>query len=404
MLKFSIKNLIENISSPTSEPSTDTLLTASANSLKKNSDKLIVNKSILNRNNMDDNLLKKKRTPRCFVSPTQSACYSHKKPNQDAKSQYQATTSASSQMFLPTYPSSSSTSSSTSSCSSYSSNNLLDHHQQQQQHNNFFLNQQFLNTNFISSPHQPINAAQLYQYHMLLSNAAKVPSSVDPNPPTQYYEQFQHTSSKMFDRIFKSMPPAANPAVNQFNSFLFGHLNQQYLMENQELLYRQQQQKQYFDSLHGFEVANKLEKQEDEICSKPARKKDEFKEQQSKVVKRKNPKTTDESSAAAPSKSTKRQKTTATKSEEVLMDEFTKNCDKFSEISSIEEATNMANQQMPEAMNEQDECQQTNNSSVSSSISSLVSTGNKSKSYPCTQCGKVSSVAAENFITNLKQT
>ena len=175
-------------------------------------------------------------------------------------------------------------------------------------------------------------------------------------------------------------------------------------MENQELLYRQQQQKQYFDSLHGFEVANKLEKQEDEICSKPARKKDEFKEQQSKVVKRKNPKTTDESSAAASSKSTKRQKTTATNSEEVLMDEFTKNCDKFSEISSIEEATNMANQQMPEAMNEQDECQQTNNSSVSSSISSLVSTGNKSKSYPCTQCGKVSSVAAENFITNLKQT
>ena len=401
MLKFSIKNLIENISSPTNEPSNETLLAAS-NSLKKNPDKLIVNKSILNRNNIDENLPKKKRTPRSFVSPTHSACYSNKKPNHDAQPQYQATTS--SQMFLPTYPSSSSTSSSTSSCSSYSSNNLLDHQQPHQQHSNFFLNQQFLNTNFISSPHQPMNAAQLYQYHMLISNAAKVPSNVDPNGPTQYYEQFQHTPSKMFDRIFKSMPPAANPTINQFNSFLFGHLSQQYLMENQELLYRQQQQqqKQFFDSMHGFEMANKLEKQEVQICSKSAKKKDDFKEQQSKVVKRKNIKTTDEFITAS-SKSTKRQKTAATRNEEVLMDEFTKNCDKFSEISSTEEVTNMENQQMSEALitdlpsaifnvvNEQDDLQ-TNNSSVSSSISSLVSTGNKSKSYPCTQCGKVSRV------------
>ena len=157
------------------------------------------------------------------------------------------------------YPSSSSASSS-SSCSSYTSMDpaLLHHHhhhhlqqqQQQQQrptapnlqdlHSNFLLGQQLLNANLTGQ----MSPAQLYQYHLIAANAAKLQNQ---HLASQFAPN-QDSAAKMLDWIIKSQQQQQQQQqqpANQLNNLLLGRLNQQLFIENQEMAMRQHQHQQH---------------------------------------------------------------------------------------------------------------------------------------------------------------
>ena len=160
------------------------------------------------------------------------------------------------------YPSSSSTSSS-SSCSSYSS---MDPSLLTQQHfnsgidlqHNLFLSQQLLATSGVQQqqqqPGQPqMSQAQLYQYHLLATNAAKIQQQ--NHHLANKFNQTQDSASKMIDWIFKSQ--ASQSQSNQLNHFLLNRLNQQYLLESQNQYAMNSIQQQQQDIKH-------------KLCSTPA--------------------------------------------------------------------------------------------------------------------------------------
>ncbi len=205
-----------------------------------------------------------------------------------------------------------------------------------------------MNTNFIASQ---LNTNPLYQYQMLLSNAAKMHHVQYQHQQSEHnHQQLLNNQNKMIEWIFKSSN-LSQP--NQLNNFLFSQLNQQHLNENQEFLLKQQQSS--FEN--NSNLSNKSESQ---------------------------------------SKRDKRKTLDSDDPIDVKLSKKLKSSDKKPQASSIEKLDESHDDMTKENMKQtgtdmSDDTINNSNGSSMLSLSSASSTNiaNKSKSYPCTQCGKV---------------
>lgn len=437
MLKFSIESLIDNVKDNLTTTTTSATPVAEPSPIANNKhnkpyERLNVNKSqILNRNTNFGNLAKKskhhhhqnhhqsQRSTNLVGSPASSPCSS---TSSVSSSNYSNTKklsvaggpNATNSHILPayaspnfnSYPSSSSASSSSSTCSSYASmdpNLLTQTHFPQP--GNFLLSQQFIQSQ--------MSPAQLYQYHLIAQNAAKLQNH-QQNQVTQF-SQSQDSAAKMLDWIIKSQQQQQpTNSVNQLNNILFNRLNQQLFMENhqqqQELAMRQHQQHVLFPPVvNSFHTSLQTPPPTDSHQTGKKHTNNRKSHHNHKILQRNDQSTpisavtaTDPTNKDLNLVSNKRKLDISPLQENVTASnqQIALNAKKlkfFSEdLEPVENSTvkrSASNESIAKIEGNNTEIDGNNSSGCAStslsSNSSSVAAGGKQKSYPCGQCGKV---------------